>query len=473
MQNAEILKYDNKTRQKRFCFIILGLYFSYYILNIYLNIKIAVVNYLAYPFLFYFCGSLFNLKNEIISEKTQITKTQFLSFIKLVIVILVCVILLAWLPALFMNSSLSLDLAQTTVVKDYLTNFWLLIPWPAIIAYVGLYAVLVQQHGLNDIVTIANKILPGKIKNDTVNNAIIILHSCPYMAMICFSVALIAYCSYLVITSVFNMVPFMGVTLTNLLFVMFLFVLASKKQIKTIFRAVSYSSWSIAKFLMITAIILLISLLLPTVVVQLLAQHFAFDQKIYLMGGYNYQQADLNLVYQCLVSALWWFCAPIIGMCCYKQVRLTNYKQGMILGLLAFCAVYFIINFAVIQQLLVYMFSYSMSFSVIKQQLLLIVLILGLLNYFYRNKYDKNAFSFEFIDVLGNKKNKHRAASKAYYYYFLVTTILLLIIILENIFLLQKLIAYGSIINTLLLVVMIRGYFKYIKAKYSFIAQQM
>lgn len=462
-------KLDMNVRLKRASLVVLSLYLGYWVLEYLLNIKIANINYLIYPCAIYVCFNILFSSNSG-PQDGFVNKISYLDYLKsfsqIIILLIIFTIIFAVLLGLFLGITLADDSAVnsinaelSSVLNYYLAKIWLIVPWPMILGYVSLHMILVQRYQLNNINDLANQIWPRAIKNDTINNIILIFHSFPFLASTCIATAIAAYIGYISVCKLLGLTWLHGVTLFSLGFMTLSFLLLLRANIKNNFRAMNYHRWSIAKFLMITTIILLIWLLIPTLLISLLSK----SPDSYLWGKHNYFIYRLDVFYVYLISSLWWFCFPLVGIACYRKLQLNNNnaKLNMILLILAFVVAGLIITqlgkLIAVSQFNIFPY---LQFGLVGHVIILLFILGGLYKLFAK-EFDKDLIMIGYLSK--SSEDKFRAASKTYYLIFLIIAVILMMMTLENVFLLQKFIAFGSIANSLLFLMLLRGYLRLVK----------
>ncbi|MBP9721544.1 MAG: hypothetical protein KBD64_00125 [Gammaproteobacteria bacterium] len=471
---------DFKLRAKKVTLFFIGLYLGYFILSYLFNITMAKINYFVYPAFVLFWLSILldsgkfyyqNLVNKRISHKNEKlasrlnSKLQYVSvFFRLVIFFCGLIVTIVLVPAIFLNATVSNDnLSQ--VIRVYCTHSWWMIPWPAILTYFGLYNIWLHVYNLNDFTLLINKLWPRKIKNDTENNILSIIYSTPYITIICLFLAVGIYSSYLFLASIFSIPMVKGTSVINLTICALSILIVVQKPIhkktKTILRQVNYHNWSIGKFFLIISGGLLLWLIVCSLILWVLTP-------VLTIGKYNFYQYNLSAIYINLVTAMWWYLVPSIALFAHRQttkhsmINISYQAKPIIITLAIICSLWLAyVNHLFILEVYNYIkdnVSQNYKLAIIA------IIIFGLIYKLFAKKHDKNTLIVGFIngsvDSVGNKTSP---ASKTYYGLFIITAIFLIMLSLENIFLLQKLMAYMSILGTILLIILLYGHHNHIK----------
>ena len=300
-------------------------------------------------------------------------------------------------------------------------------------------------------------ICPRKYKFDTANNFIIIANVLPHVITICLLLVSAVLSLYYLVINKIGLTVIAGVNLYTIILAMIIFLLALQKQLVTALKKISYQRWPIGKCLGIFYLLLLVGLVIITVAINFvdyLVPHLGI-----LKGNYNYYLLDIRLLHMFFIFGLWWFCVSAIAYVCYRYLNFLSYRLIAICTCLAFLLANLTINFYYIKKLLFVTFIFIINNNTLK--CLLPTIILFILLYFVFNKQtDKNLLYLRFFDTRFGYKKK--PANNTYLNIFRIIIMLSVLMLLENLFIIQKFIIFISIINTLLFLYMLRGYFKYI-----------
>ncbi len=473
------LKYSFKIRTRRFLLIVIGLLVCFILLGAYLYVQDTkrILNYYFYPLLIYLsfhlfyskiCSNTYNkddLKSLLYIKK--ISLADRISILKSV----VCIIAWSIFSTLFFTLFLAVFI-NTTIdgaeTRDFsaeiiycLTNMFWFSPWPVILAYVWLYSLFVHKHAINNMQLIVNKLYPSAVQNNTINNVIIIIHSVSFIVGSCLMTALASYISYVYLCRFMAVVPLQGPSIGCILICLILVLGIVQKKVKTFLRAINYASWSISRCLFAYALMYLFVLTSMTIVINNFIPSNYLAQ--ILVAKYTFYRADLSNFFIDGSIIIWWFCAAVMALKYfrllpnissvseYPTMLIWVYLLSTFVAIIVSCIVLFLLAHSIAN-----LYNIILKFNLENKFLIIILLCIGFTSCLFGKHKDKNLLIVSYLKR--TKENKIRAASKSYYLLFIITGTFLTFLLLENILYIYFLLALGTVMNVLLLMVMLRGY---------------
>ena len=451
---------DLKTRFQRLGFIMVMIYVGYISLEYLLGMQMYLINYLLYPFvLLIFILDKFQSNPAAYLQKNKLSAraTSYLLF-KYTVVLSIIALMIPVLTGMFLSATVSqgiaVDLNWSKNTFYYLTHLWLIIPLPAIVVYMCLYDILIKK-GLNNLYEVVNQLVPLKIRNDTIHHVLLIFHALSTLGLILLMSVLGIYACYLWVCSLLLIPAFKGASIASLLFCCCSIVILFRPAMKKTLRKSGHNSWSMGYFFLIFAGLAIFWMLIPSLLYKLLYGSLDWTSSIWFESNYNYLPNQLENFFCYLIKTIWFLSFPILAIYFTRQGKTSNLNiySNVILIVIAYMLVIFFGE-------IVNVFLQTQSSEIIKlvnlnhaDYLLVINLSIILLFYYlFNNRFDKNCLVTEDILILAN--TKFRAVNRSYYFLILIISMLLFLMVLENLFLIQKILAYISGASTLFFLVL-------------------
>lgn len=472
MHKSSIVKRDLRSRYRRLGLVLLLLYIGYFAADFLFKNEMFVINYVIYPFsaiIVIYNFRFFSLFEffKFFKFSSARAKVYIQYIFKIALLLSTFSFMMPLLVALFLKSTYDAQINLDDDVYYYMTHLWSIIPLPAIVAYMYLYNFLMKK-GLNNIYKIVNDLIPCEIRNDSIHNLLIAFHSVSCLSLVILLISTAIYIFYLWLCYCLSFDPIKGANLISIICSFFLIIVVSAKKFKKILKRLGSNSWSIAQFLLFASCILLAILSICTVLIPLLHLNISF----LITGGYNFKPQNINAFYLNLVSTIWWLAYPLFAVYCLREAKIAekvdvdlgsdlrlftdsqfmNINTNVILVLIAFSIVS-LMFFGVFNIAWEEMQRFYRIFDTSKTMntLAIVLVVFYLFKYLFSNRFDKNAMLLE--DIYRFPDNKFRPINRSYYAIFLASSMVIVFIILENLFIVQKLLAFASIASTIVFVV--------------------
>ncbi len=476
MHKSSIVKRDLTSRYRRLGLVLLSLYMGYLAGNFLFSNEMFVINYVIYPFsaiIVTYNFRFFSLFEffKFFKFSSARAKVYIQYIFKTTLLFAAFSLIMPLLAALFLKSTYDAQINFDDDVYYYMTHLWSIIPLPAIVAYMYLYNFLMKK-GLNNIYKIVNDLIPCEIRNDSIHNLLIAFHSVCCLSLVILLTSTAVYIFYLWLCYCLSFDPIKGANLISIICSFFLIIVVSAKKFKKMLSRLGSNSWSIAQFLLFASCILLAILSICTVLIPLLHLNISF----LTTGGYNFKPQNINAFYLNFVSTIWWLAYPLFAVYCLREAKITekldvelgtdlrpdlrlstdsqfmNINTNVILVFTAFSIVS-LMFFGVFNIAWEEMQRFYRIFDTNKtmNMLTIVLIIFYLFKYLFSNRFDKNAMLIE--DIYRFPDNKFRPINRSYYAIFLASSMVIVFIIFENLFIVQKLLAFASIASTIVFVV--------------------
>lgn len=452
----------------RFYSILFSILAIFVVINYCFDIKMILLGYFFYPALLFCFIRLIYVKcknslalTELANDKskliTKLSITELMNtFFKVFGLIAFAILSTVWLPALFMtmllkgqDSYFAYDMLNAS--SDILRQITLIFPWPLLFFYIILFHIFSKYFNINNINDLCHSIYEGRRSNDTGHNFMQLVYSSPLILSVYLLFSVSVYILYYVLTTSTTLYPIIGVTEFSLGYCLFSALLIATKKVRAYIKSIYERDWSIIKNFSVTAGLLLLWMLLPTIIINV----FFTNSQTILQGQYLYQSFEWKTHYIFFVWSIAWFIAPLLAHKVNTYLDKHSFLTKICLTILVILSIITFCKITYVKSILTSALSLFLSFNLVSSLLIPIYTIIVLYCHF-KNKTDRTLFLLDRFASNG-KESKTRSTGIIREAYILLSLPIILSLAIENVLLVNKMIAGFALVYLCLLVYFTQG----------------